>query len=316
MPIIPLNYTGLSSVNAIGSINESGNTSFGFCASFPVSFSNDKDYVNIIGECTESIKRQLSLTVVSGSCLVYWMKNETELFLINQKKLDKGYELKDNDLDKLGITIKAVNTPCEIFIVLRWNNDLDFYLFNGDELMIKPQVRLLLGTGDNYVNRNVNDFDSGSYQYLINLNKLKNSDENRTGYKLFDIFSFYPGKNITFNVTIDSTAINNYQANSIAVQLFDPIDIGEALFDIANDVINLELNNISNGFVGQLTRNALYKVVTNNSVIISPDFSRHTGRFVAINTNTGMYDTCIIKSYEPNTIDTFNGGTFTLTGGF
>jgi len=60
----------------------------------------------------------------------------------------------------------------------------------------------------------------------------------------------------------------------------------------------------------------LYKVVTNNSVIMSPDFSRHIGRFVAINTNTEMYDTFVIKSYEPNTTDTFNGGTFTLTGGF
>ncbi|MFM6207616.1 hypothetical protein, partial [Planktothrix sp.] len=112
--------------------------------------------------------------------------------------------------------------------------------------MIKPQVRLLLGTGNNYVNRNIDNFDSDSYQYLINLNKLKNSDENRTGYKLFDIFSFYPVKNITFNVIIDTNGVNNYQADSIAVQLFDPIDIGEALFDIANDVINLELNNISN----------------------------------------------------------------------
>ncbi|MBD2481541.1 hypothetical protein [Planktothrix sp. FACHB-1365] len=312
MPIIPSTYVGLSSVNVVGS-TESANTSYGFCTSFSVSLKNN-EFIKIIGECTESIKRKIAIDIISGSAYIYWTKNETQLCLISQKELKEGDQLIDNDLDKLGVTIKATNLPCEFFVALKWDKDINFYIYSEnieEELMIPVKVRLMIGTGNNYIERNINDFDTDATQYLINLNKLKNSDSGITGYKLFDIFTFYPGKPITFNVSI--TNPTNY--GDIALQLFDPINIGEALFDVANDVINLELNGLSDTFVGNITRNASYAHVANNQVIVNPDFSRHSGRFVAINQSSGMYDTAIIESYTANT-DIYSGGTFTLTGEF
>ena len=181
----------------------------------------------------------------------------------------------------------------------------------GDTLMIPVKVRLCFGTGANFVARNTSDFDADATQYLINLNKLKNSDSGVTGWKVFDIFVFYPGQPISFDINITNPA--NYGA--IALQLFDPISVGEAIFDIANDVINLELNNLSDSFIGNITRDARYKDVVNGAVSVSPDFSRHVGRFVAINQSTGKFDTAIIESYSANS-DIYKGGTFTLTGDF
>ncbi|WP_254032488.1 hypothetical protein [Planktothrix agardhii] len=72
--------------------------------------------------------------------------------------------------------------------------------------MIPVKVRLAVGTGSNYVDLNQDSYDSDEYQYLINLQKLKNSNSGVTGYKLFDIYSFYPGRSITFDVNITNPA--------------------------------------------------------------------------------------------------------------
>jgi hypothetical protein len=179
--------------------------------------------------------------------------------------------------------------------------------------MIPIQVRLAIGTGSNYVDINSESYDSDTYQYLINLQKLKNSNSGVTGHKLFDIYSFYPGQPITFDVNVTNTA----KYGNIAIQLFDPLAVGEVLFAVANDVINLELNNMGEKFIGNLTRDALYKDVVENRVTLYPDFSRHVGRFVAQNiNNASAYDTVIIENYIPNAVDPLSGGTFILTGDF
>lgn len=254
-----------------------------------------------------SISRELSIKNVGESpASVLWAET-SEL----KRILEPGDIYFDNSCGHELWVTSELGTSLEISI--RQNKAINYSI--GDELMIPVKVRLAIGTGTNYSKRNVADFDEDSYQYLINLNKLKNSDSGVTGFKIFDIFSFYPGKGIDFEITLpdDPDYGNNY--GNIALQLFDPINVGESLFDIANDVVNLELNNMGGKFIGNLTRDALYKDVFDNKVTIFPDFSRHVGRFVAININTGKFDTAIIHSYTPNT-DVFKGGTFTLTGAF
>ena len=54
---------------------------------------------------------------------------------------------------------------------------------------------------------------------------------------------------------------------------------------------------------------------TGGELIIKPKFDMFAGRFVAVNSFSGMRDTCIITDYVPNTGDPKQGGTFTL-GGF
>lgn len=213
------------------------------------------------------------------------------------------------------LSIEPLEGETHVKILIRATKPITYDV--GGSLMIPVKVRLSIGTGANYVDVNANSYDSDEYQYqyLINLQKLKDSDSGVTGFKLFDIFSFYPGKPIEFSVLIDSTATDNYQPDSIAIQIFDPLAVGEVMFAIANDVVNLEINSLGDNFVGNLTRNAFYYQAVNNKINVSPDYSRHIGRFVARDTNTNSYDTAIIKSYAPNSNELL-GGTFTLTGSF
>ncbi len=250
-----------------------------------------------------SISRELSIKNVGESpASVLWAES-SEI----KRILGPGDIYLDNSCGHELWVASELGTSLEISI--RQNKAISYLI--GDELMIPVKVRLALGTGTNYSERNVADFDADSYQYLINLNKLKNSDSGITGFKIFDIFSFFPGKGIDFDIQIQD--ITKY--GDIAMQILDPINIGESLFDIANDVVNFELQNMGDRFVGNLTRDAFYTDVVKNKLTVYPDFSRHVGRFVAINSVTGKFDTAIINSYIPN-IDIYKGGTFVLTGDF
>lgn len=210
------------------------------------------------------------------------------------------------------LSIEPLEGEANVKILVRSTKKINYEL--GGQLMIPIKVRLAIGTGANYVDVNANSYDADSYQYLINLQKLKDSESGVTGFKLFDIFSFHPGKAIEFFVAIDGAA-NNYQPETIAVQIFDPLVMGEVMFAIANDVVNLEVGNLGDKFIGNLTRDAFYSKVIDGKINVSPDYSRHIGRFVAKNTNTNSYDTAIIKSYTPNNNELL-GGIFTLSGNF
>ena len=210
------------------------------------------------------------------------------------------------------LSIEPLEGETNVKILVRSTKKINYEL--GGQLMIPIKVRLAIGTGANYVDVNANSYDADSYQYLINLQKLKDSESGVTGFKLFDIFSFYPGKAIEFFVAIDGAA-NNYQPETIAVQIFDPLVMGEVMFAIANDVVNLEVGNLGDKFIGNLTRDASYSKAIDGKITVSPDYSRHIGRFVAKNTNTNSYDTAIIKSYTPNNNELL-GGIFTLSGNF
>lgn len=210
------------------------------------------------------------------------------------------------------LSIEPLEGETNVKILVRSTKKINYEL--GGQLMIPIKVRLAIGTGANYVDVNANSYDADSYQYLINLQKLKDSESGVTGFKLFDIFSFYPGKAIEFFVAIDGAA-NNYQPETIAVQIFDPLVMGEVMFAIANDVVNLEVGNLGDKFIGNLTRDASYSKAIDGKINVSPDYSRHIGRFVAKNTNTNSYDTAIIKSYTPNNNELL-GGIFTLSGNF
>lgn len=237
---------------------------------------------------------------------LYWGNQTIPLWTINnQVFIDTS--------TATSLSIEPLDGEVNVKILIRAVKQINYQI--GGSLMIPVKVRLSIGTGANYVDVNANSYDSDEYQYLINLQKLKDSDSGVTGFKLFDIFSFYPGKPIEFSVLIDSTATDNYQPDSIAIQIFDPLAVGEVMFAIANDVVNLEINSLGDNFVGNLTRNAFYYQAVNNKINVSPDYSRHIGRFVARNINTNSYDTAIIKSYAPNSNELL-GGTFTLTGSF
>jgi len=314
MPIIPSNWTGQNSIN-IG--NSSGLSSaseiFNYSISKAITVNDIDNYIDLIGCSTIDINREISLDILSGRVKLYWKNQDDSYTLINFSDLTFNNGFIDSNIDKLGFAIKCSEVS-EIFFTCRWDKESNFYLYTGDELMIPVNVKLAIGTGNNFTDVNANSYDTNEYQYLINLNKLKNSDSGVTGWKLFDINCFYPGKPINFNVNISNNT--SYDLTSpIALQLFDPLTIGEVLFAVANDVINLEINNLGDKFIGNLTRNAYYKEVINNSIEIIPDFSKHFGRFVAKNSFTGMYDTAIIESYTPNT-DIYKGGTFILTGKF
>lgn len=325
MPIIPSNWTGSVAVNAIGIGGGSGSTSYAYANSLNATITELDTFIDLVGVCDEPISREVSLDLISGKVKLYWKgldNSYTQIQIFTRQSGDalvftSGYNFVDLTLGQLGLSIKCSELT-EISLVLRWDKDIEFNLYSGEDLVINPKVRLLLPTGANYptgVYSNAGAYDAtNTTLYTQNLNKLKNSESDTTGFKLFDIYSFYPGKPITFNVIVLNSSSSNY--GNIAFQLLDPVDIGQAVFDVANDIINLENNTVTDKFIGNLTRDALYKDVTNNQVILRPDFSRHVGRIVAQDTNNNnYYDTVIIESYTPNT-NPLLGGTFTLTGKF
>lgn len=260
-------------------------------------------------EITINFKEDLNPNITTNVNLYFGAKNQHPKLI----KLGGGYL----DTSDGGIGLVAECSQDAILeITVRQDTEIFYtignYSLTGDELMIPVGVRLAIGTGSNYFDINEASYDADEYQYLINLQKLKNSDSGVTGWKIFDVSTFYPGQAINFDVIIE----NPGQYGNIAVQLFDPLSVGEVLFAVANDVVNLEINDMGNKFVGNLTRNAWYKDLINDQVEIKPDFSRHVGRFVAQNlSNNSAYDTAIIQSYTPNS-NPLLGGTFTLTGYF
>lgn len=312
MAIIPANWTGIQQVNAFSTTNLTNNDTpqqWKYSKNIKANFDSTENPIILIGYTKDLINRQIELVVIQGEISLYWINSDQSLTLISTFFENSIYQ--DVALNSMGLAISGLG---EIQILVRWDTLSNFELYTGDELMIPVNIKLAVGTGNNFTDVNANSYDANEYQYLINLNKLKNSDSGVTGWKLFDVTCFYPGKPINFNVNIPNNT--SYDLTSpIALQLFDPLTIGEVLFAVANDVVNLEINNLGDKFIGNLTRGAYYKEVINNSIEIIPDFSKHIGRFVAKNSFTGMYDTAIIESYTPNT-DIYKGGTFTLTGKF
>ncbi|MGL4502739.1 MAG: hypothetical protein ACRC78_03950 [Planktothrix sp.] len=326
MPLIPSTWTGQETVNAVG-VGGGGFPVYQFAKSLNLTITELNTFIDLIGVSAESVNREVALDLISGSVQLFFKTLIGDYELITKENLtfDAVNNFVDATLGQLGLAVKCSEIT-ELFLVLRWDKDVIFstYTYTGtypgtgeDELMINPKVRLLLPTGQNYPDgENVDAYDVGinSNLYQNNLQKLKNSNSGVDGYKLFDIYSFYPGKPITFNVVITDPDYSVY--GNIAFQMLDPLDVAQAAMDVAADIVNLENRNVPNAFIGNLTRNALYKNVINNQAVIYPDFSRHVGRIVAQDMdNSNYYDTVIIESYTPNT-NPLLGGTFTLTGQF
>ncbi|SKB11190.1 hypothetical protein PL11201_490078 [Planktothrix sp. PCC 11201] len=312
MPIIPSNWTGQQTINAIGISGGSGFPVYQFVSSNELTINEIDTYIDLVVSIPETVNREISLDIISGRCRLFWKNKDDSYRPVSPSNFNflPGSNFVDVTLGQLGLSIK-VSEPTEIFLIIR--SDKDIIDKNTEELMIPVELRLVLPTGTNYTAWEPYDIYAGeTYTYADNLNKLKNSDSGTTGFKLFDIYSFYPGKKIDFNVLITNPI--NY--GSIHLQLFDPLDIAQTAFDIASDLVNPELESLPNSFVGRLTRNAWYKDVVSGLVQVKPDFSRHVGRFVAQNiNNSNAFDTCIIESYAPNA-DPYKGGTFVLTGDF
>lgn len=240
-------------------------------------------------------------------CNIYYGKQKASIYQI-KNGIFVDYGVNTN------VTLEPLEGKTNVKILIRSTKPINYNI--GGSMSFPLSVRLCFGTGDNFVDINQDNYDSVTDEYLANLQKLKNSDSGVTGFKIFDLQSFTPMENYLFTIEIDNLANSKYEPSSLAVQLFDPLTIGEVLWGIANDVINGEYGNLPNNFVGSLTRNAYYYgVQETNKIRIKPNWSFHVGRFVAINKNTGKYDTAIIKSYTPDQDDLL-GGVFTLTGDF
>lgn len=204
---------------------------------------------------------------------------------------------------------------CNIRILIR--QDKPFPL--EDELeMIPLSVSLHYPTGSNYQEPNPEmDWNDYSGMMLTNLNRLMNSDDGTTGWKLFDVNSFYPLRDYTFNIQINPQQNNYDSSREIQLQCLHPLKVLRILAEVAGDVINPEITDLPANFVGRLTKDAFIGSCsgTGGSLTARFNFSRHIGRFVAVNVNTNAYDTAIIKEYIPNS-DPTKAGTFILTGGF
>lgn len=187
-----------------------------------------------------------------------------------------------------------------------------------EELMIPLNVSLHYSTGSNYPHPDTaNDWNDYSGMMLTNLSRLMNSDDGFTGFKMFDINSFYPYKEYEFTIQIDPNG-DGYDPNfNIQMQCVHPLQVLRILAEVAGDVVNPEIDDLPGNFVGRLTKDSFVGGCPGIGGKLKGkfDFSRHVGRFVAVSPTSESYDTAIIKEYIPDS-DPTKAGTFVLTGGF
>ena len=177
----------------IGNIDLTGitglNTSYRYFKEGYYKF-NPNQHAIIIPATENKVNREITINyredlnpIHSSNCNLYFGNKNQHPKLI---KLGGGYL----DTSDGGIALVAECSESIIIeIIIRQDTPITYAIGNYlGGLMIPVKVRLAVGTGTNYVDINESSYDSDEYQYLINLQKLKNSNSGVTGYKLFDIY--------------------------------------------------------------------------------------------------------------------------------
>ena len=209
-----------------------------------------------------------------------------------------------------GLPIEAIATGT-IEIIIRQDKPINYAI--GENMSFPVGVALRIGTGDNfgYVTQAFQDDSSSVFDQ--NISKLFDSNDGITGHKIAIIHTFTPGASIDFAI---ATAGNSYdETQAIQFQWINEIMALRLALAVGSDVMNPESELLADGIGGLLTTGGYAGEVSGagGTLSLSPNFMNLRGRFVAVNSTTGQYDTAIITGYEPNP-NPLLGGTFTLEG--
>lgn len=130
MPIIPSNWTGLDTVNAIGLSGGSGGlTGYAYAKQLTTTITELDTFIDLIGVCNEPISREVSLDLITGRLKLYWKNLDGTYTQLHRDNLifNTGYKVVDLTLGQLGLSIKCSEVT-ELFLVVRWDKNLPFDL--------------------------------------------------------------------------------------------------------------------------------------------------------------------------------------------
>lgn len=129
MPIIPANWTGQQTINAVSS-SGGGFPVYQFSKSLQITLTELDTFIDLIGICNESINRELSLDIISGRVKLFWKnKNlDNSYTQITRDDLTFDTNFVDLTLGQLGLSVK-ISEPTELFVVVRWDNDVNFDIY-------------------------------------------------------------------------------------------------------------------------------------------------------------------------------------------
>lgn len=162
MPIVPSDWIGSESVNAVG-LGGSSNP-YAFCKTFSFISNNTTDFIELIGYCNESINREITVEIKNGIVDFYWKNKSNELFIVGTLPLLNQDRFIDNNLDCLGLTVKVLQ-ECELFITLRWDKDVNFNIWLDDT----PQSLVVTVNGDEVTFTNYQDTENFFISFDYNI---------------------------------------------------------------------------------------------------------------------------------------------------
>ncbi len=169
MPIIPSNWTGLNTVNAIGLSGGSGGlTGYAYAKQLTTTITELDTFIDLIGPCNEPISREVSLDLITGRLKLYWKNLDGTYTQLHRDNLifNTGYKVVDLTLGQLGLSIKCSEVT-ELFLVLRWDKDIEFDLYSEP---VPPTPLITVIDNTFFINETINmNYPDGvtCYAYFI-----------------------------------------------------------------------------------------------------------------------------------------------------
>jgi hypothetical protein len=130
MPIIPSDWSGQKIVNATGLSGSGGFPVYAYAKSIEIIITDLDIFIDLIGFCPESINREVSLNLISGSAQLFFINGNGSYELITKEYLtfNTTNSFVDATLGRLGLSIKC-NEITELFLGLRWDKNIAFDLY-------------------------------------------------------------------------------------------------------------------------------------------------------------------------------------------
>lgn len=220
MPIIPSNWVSNTIVNTIGS--NSSQKPFKYVQSFTVNSSNLIDYQLLIGKVETDINREFSIEVISGKIDFYWVNPDDELFIISQKLLVSSSELKDTNLDCLGVSFKCYEQS-SFFVTLRWDTDTNFFIYSNPPITEDDFFSNIIDS-ENWI-RELNVISVPTKPVYVNVIGFNTSNVNLIVTPVID-GSYDHANNRVLGLTSDLSEFNDYS------NLWDNFTLGNYVFSV------------------------------------------------------------------------------------
>ncbi|MGL5133382.1 MAG: hypothetical protein ACRC78_12695, partial [Planktothrix sp.] len=218
------------------------------------------------------------------------------------------------DLSDGGIALVAESNETAIIeITIRQDTEIEYTIGNyygSDEMPVELIVRPIIQTGTLYAMPPLVPTSIGD----ANLRKIIDSNGGlTTGTKVWAIDSFQDGK--SYNFTVNPNSKTNNTLRILLVKLEDVLKC-VASFD-ASDNAELDQLEIFEDLIGWIKSRSFYSEIDlslSQSFSLKPTRTRYLLAFDASNPATPGYTDTVISSYSKNTIDPYEGGTFTFLG--